>query len=47
MREDFGAPDFKISNGKIIGYIETKKIDVDIKNLFYIKMEKKLRMLLF
>ncbi|AEF95815.1 type ISP restriction/modification enzyme [Methanotorris igneus] len=33
-REDFGAPDFKIKgNGKIIGYVETKKIDVDLHRL--------------
>ncbi len=33
-REDFGAPDFKIKgNGKIIGYVETKKIGVDLHRL--------------
>jgi len=33
-REDFGAPDFKIKGkGKIVGYIETKNIDVDLHRL--------------
>ncbi|ACV24186.1 type ISP restriction/modification enzyme [Methanocaldococcus fervens] len=33
-REDFGTPDFKIKGkGKIVGYIETKKIDVDLHRL--------------
>ncbi|ADC69680.1 N-6 DNA methylase [Methanocaldococcus sp. FS406-22] len=33
-REDFGAPDFKIKGkGKIVGYIETKNIDVDLHKL--------------
>jgi predicted helicase len=33
-REDFGAPDFKIKGkGKIIGYVETKKLDIDLYRL--------------